>query len=66
MSTPTSTHRHNLQLEKLGIREIRQRIEVSPIITDPNIGGMDRADSDSKSYSCTIGLPSLPQIIGGR
>jgi hypothetical protein len=47
----------NLRLAKLGIREIHERIEVSPILTDPGTGGFDASDGTPKSYVCTINFP---------
>ena len=46
--------RRDLQLEKLGIRQIHERIEVSPIITDPGTLGLNLDDGTAKSYVCTI------------
>ena len=50
----------DLQLEKLGIRQIHERIEVSPIITDPGTLGLDAEDGTPKSYICTINFQDLP------
>ena len=59
------TSQHNpsdLKLEKLGIREIEERLEVSPIVADPGSLGSGFApglealrdgDSDSK-YRCFV------------
>ena len=45
----------DLNLAKLGIREIHERIEVSPIITDPGALGLSGEDS-TKTYTCTVNL----------
>ncbi len=50
----------DLQLEKLGIRQIHERIEVSPIITDPGTMGLDVEDGTPKSYVCTINIQDTP------
>lgn len=50
----------DLQLEKLGIRQIHERIEVSPIITDPGTMGLDVEDGTPKSYICTINFQDQP------
>ena len=52
--------RRELQLEKLGIRRIHERIEVSPIITDPGIMGLDVEDGTAKSYVCNINFRETP------
>ena len=65
--TKGQDHHRDLQLEKLGIRQIHERIEVSPIITDPGTLGLDAADGTAKSYVCTINfqdLPNKPTDIG--
>ncbi len=46
-----------LNLEKLGIRQIHERIEVSPIITDPGTLGFDVEEDTPKQYICTINFP---------
>jgi len=46
-----------LNLQKLGIRQIHERIEVSPIITDPGTMGFDVEEDTPKQYICTINLP---------
>ena len=53
-------------LEKLGIRQIQERIEVSPILTDPGTMGLDAEDNTPKSYVCTINFkdqPDNPKVI---
>jgi hypothetical protein len=50
----------DLQLEKLGIRQIHERIEVSPIITDPGTMGLDVEDGSPKTYICTINFKDMP------
>ena len=52
--------RGDLHLEKLGIRQIHQRIEVSPIITDPGTMGLNVEDGTPKSYICTINFQQPP------
>ena len=52
--------RADLDLAKLGIREIHERIEVSPIITDPGTVGLDVEDGTPKSYLCTINFTDRP------
>lgn len=54
MAATTKREPRDLNLEKLGIRQIQERIEVSPIITDPGTMGLDAEDGTSKSYVCTI------------
>ena len=49
-----------LDLAKLGIREIHERIEVSPIITDPGIMGLNVEEGTPKSYVCTINFQDVP------
>ncbi len=51
-------------LEKLGIRQINERIEVSPILTDPGTVGLNVEDTTPKSYVCTINLENLPSRDG--
>jgi len=41
-------------LRKLGIREIQERLEVSPIITDPGSFGVNVEDPGAKTYHCNI------------
>lgn len=41
-------------LQKLGIREIQERLEVSPIITDPGTFELTPEDTEGKSYNCDI------------
>lgn len=53
-----------LQLEKLGIRQIHERIEVSPIITDPGTMGLNAEDGTSKSYVCNINFREIPNNPG--
>ncbi len=60
MSENQNREHCDLQLEKLGIRQIHERIEVSPIITDPGTLGLSVEDGSSKSYVCTINLKDLP------
>jgi len=60
MSAAQNPHRRDLQLEKLGIREIHERIEVSPIITDPGTLGLNVEDGTPKSYICTINFREQP------
>ena len=62
-----STHEQGLNLEKLGIRELRERLEVSPIIADPgSLGsgtdsvGADGGDGGGKHYECNIIKPDGP------
>ena len=50
----------DLNLAKLGIREIHERIEVSPIITDPGTMGLNMEDGTPKSYICTINFGESP------
>jgi len=66
MSETSSNEIRDLHLAKLGIREIRQRIEVSPILTDPGTAGLTRAGDGTKSYICTIGFPDLRPFVGGE
>ncbi len=56
--------RRELQLEKLGIRRIHERIEVSPIITDPGTMGLNAEDGTAKSYVCNINFRDLPSDTG--
>ena len=61
---PTAKQRNRdleqLNLEKLGIRQIHERIEVSPILTDPGTMGLSAEDNTPKSYVCTINLIESP------
>ena len=41
-------------LTRLGIRELEERMEVSPLLTDPGIEGMDK---DVPSMCCTCKVP---------
>ncbi len=50
----------DLQLEKLGIRQIHERIEVTPILTDPGTVGLNVEDGTPKSYICTINFTDQP------
>ena len=54
------TPHDDLKLEKLGIRQIHERIEVSPILTDPGTAGMNIEDAPPKSYICNINFTDLP------
>lgn len=56
MAANRTDHLPDLRLEKLGIREIHERIEVSPILTDPGTAGLSVEDGTPKSYVCTINL----------
>ena len=52
----------DLHLRKLGIREIQERLEVSPIIADPgSLGSGFGSDlgqvADGKHYECNIVKP---------
>ncbi len=60
MAESRDRDRRELQLEKLGIRRIHERIEVSPIITDPGIMGLDAEDGTAKSYVCNINFREAP------
>ncbi|MFT5234251.1 MAG: hypothetical protein ACI9UQ_002294 [Candidatus Krumholzibacteriia bacterium] len=57
MDANQKDHTRELNLEKLGIRQIHERIEVSPIITDPGTMGFDVEEDTPKTYICTINLP---------
>lgn len=52
--------KRDLNLGKLGIRQIHERIEVSPILTDPGTLGLNVEDGTPKSYVCTINLAESP------
>jgi hypothetical protein len=41
-------------MRKLGIREIQERLEVSPIITDPGTFGLNAEDPGGKNYNCNL------------
>jgi hypothetical protein len=58
-------HDRDLHLAKLGIRAIHERIEVSPILTDPGTAGLSGSDGSPKSYVCTINLtqPIKPTLM---
>ena len=68
----TRSH-HEQALRKLGIREIEERLEVSPIITDPgSLGSGDTqhvqpagGDGGGKHYECNIikPQPDVPDDI---
>ncbi len=60
MAEHTRGPRPDLNLAKLGIREIHERIEVSPIITDPGTMGLNVEDGTPKSYVCTINFGESP------
>ncbi len=60
MAENQNRQRFDLQLEKLGIRQIHERIEVSPIITDPGTVGLNVEDGTPKSYICTINFEAQP------
>ena len=49
-----------LDLAKLGIRQIHERLEFSPILTDPGTVGLNVEDSTPKSYVCTINFANSP------
>jgi len=57
-----STHKEDqeLNLRKLGIRQIHERIEVSPILTDPGTSGLNADEGTPKSYVCTINFAEMP------
>lgn len=59
-----NTHRDfaELKLEKLGIRQIHERIEVSPILTDPGSDGLGGDDPSPKQYVCTINFKEAPNF----
>ncbi len=63
MAEDRTRQEHDLNLSKLGIREIHERIEVSPILTDPGttLTGTDPAPTP-KSYVCNIEMAALPLI----
>ena len=50
----TTKHNTTVNLQKLGIREIQERLEVSPIITDPGTFSVNAADPGGKNYSCDL------------
>ncbi len=54
MAEIRGTTRQDLNLAKLGIRQIHERIEVSPILTDPGTPGLNGEDTTPKQYICTI------------
>ncbi len=54
------TAQRDLNLRKLGIRQIHERIEVSPILTDPGTMGLNAEDGTPKSYVCTINFSEQP------
>jgi len=64
MAENRNPDRRELQLEKLGIRQIHERIEVSPIITDPGTMGLDAEDGTAKSYVCNINFREIPNNPG--
>ena len=50
MNKTNETPERPLDLAKLGIRQIHERIEVSPIITDPGTMGFDVEEETPKQY----------------
>lgn len=62
MSGSTNHDFTELNLEKLGIREIRERIEVSPILTDPGSGDPGGDDPTPKQYICNINFKDVPNL----
>ena len=57
MNETNEAQERALNLSKLGIRQIHERIEVSPIITDPGTMGFDAEEETPKQYICTINMP---------
>lgn len=67
-----SRENSDLKLEKLGIREIQERLEVSPIIADPgslgsevpsHAGEFNCDDGGGKHYECNIIKPGTPEPV---
>jgi hypothetical protein len=44
-------------LERLGIRELEERMEVSPLLIDTGIAGTTATDPDTPSVCCTCKIP---------
>ena len=56
---PNTTHNFDqaeleASLARLGIRELEERMEVSPLLTDPGIEGVDK---DVPTICCTCKVP---------
>jgi len=58
MTEKINTQGRAENLKKLGIREIQERLEVSPIITDPGTFDMNAEDTGGKNYNCDIVIHS--------
>jgi hypothetical protein len=58
MNQNTNPHFEKTELEaslaRLGIRELEERMEVSPLLADPGIEGVDK---DVPSMCCTCKVP---------
>ncbi len=54
MAEISSQQGNQINLQKLGIREIQERLEVSPIITDPGTFDVNVDDPGGKTYNCNI------------
>ncbi len=54
MSGTVNHQDREANLQKLGIREIQERLEVSPIITDPGAFDANAEDTGGKNYNCDI------------
>ena len=44
-------------LERLGIRELEERMEVSPLLIDTGLEGTTGTDPDTPSICCTCKIP---------
>ena len=58
MNQNTKNHFNQTELEtslaRLGIRELEERMEISPLLTDPGVEGLDK---DVPGICCTCKIP---------